>query len=84
VFPHACLVADPAVLRGRRFGNLLLVGRRSPLPVDLLAARAAGDRSTGRLLHGSELDRFRGDAGPVADAGATASPPPPDGTFDTR
>ncbi|GAA5111676.1 spermidine synthase [Pseudonocardia adelaidensis] len=84
VFPHACLVADPAVLRGRRFGNLLLVGRRDALPVDLLAARAAGDPSAGRLLHGSELDRFRGDARPVADAGATASPAPPHGTFETR
>jgi len=84
VFPHACLMADPAVLRGRRFGNLLLVGRRSPLPVDQLAARAAADRSTGRLLHGSELDRFRADARPVADVAATASPAPPDGTFELR
>ncbi len=84
VFPHTCLVADPAVLRGRRFGNLLLVGRRDPLPVDRLAALAAGDRASGRLLHGPDLDRFRGDARPVADAGATASPPPPQGTFETR
>jgi spermidine synthase len=84
VFPHTCLVADPAVLRGRRFGNLLLVGGRDPLPVDRLAARAAGDRSAGRLLHGPELDRFPGGARPVADAGATASPPPPLGTFGMR
>jgi spermidine synthase len=84
VFPHTCLVADPAVLRGRRFGNLLLVGGRAPLPVDLLTARAAGDRASGRLLHGPELARFRGDARPVADAGAIASPPPPRGTFETR
>ncbi len=81
VFPHTCLVADPAVLRGRRFGNLLLVGGRHPLPADRLAARAAGDRSAGRLLHGPELDRFRGGARPVADTGASASPPPPRGTF---
>jgi spermidine synthase len=81
VFPHTCLVADPAVLRGRRFGNLLLVGSRDPLPVDLLAARSAGDRSSARLLHGPELDRFRAGARPVHDAGATASPLPPAGTF---
>jgi hypothetical protein len=81
VFPHTCLVADPAVLRGRRFGNLLLVGGRNPLPVDRLAARAVGDRSSGRLLHGPELDRFRAGARPVRDATAVASPPPPDGTF---
>jgi spermidine synthase len=84
VFPHAFLVAEPAVLRGRRFGNLLLVGAREPLPVDAMAARVAGDRSSARLLHGAELDRFRGDARPVADAVASASPPPPQGTFGTR
>lgn len=81
VFPHTCLVADPAVLRGRRFGNLLFVGGRNPLPVDLLTARAAGDRSSGRLLHGPELDRFRAGARPVHDATAAASPRPPDRTF---
>jgi spermidine synthase len=81
VFPHTCLVADPAVLRGRRFGNLLLVGGRVPLPVDLLTARAAGDPSAGRLLRGPELDRFRAGARPVHDAAAVASPLPPEGTF---
>jgi spermidine synthase len=81
VFPHSCVVADPAVLRGRRFGNLLLVGSRHPLPVDLLTARAAADRSSGRLLHGPDLERFRAGARPVHDAGAAASPLPPDGTF---
>ena len=80
-FPHTCLGADPAVLRGRRFGNLLLVGSRNPLPVDLLAARAAGDRSSGRLLHGPELNGFRAGARPVHDAAAAASPLPPAGTF---
>jgi spermidine synthase len=81
VFAHTCLVADPPVLRGRRFGNLLLVGSRNPLPVDVLAARAAGDRASGRLLHGAELDRFRAGARPVHDASAAASPLPPVGTF---
>jgi spermidine synthase len=81
VFPHSCLVADPAVLRGRRFGNLLLVGSRHPLPVDLLMTRAAGDASSARLLHGPDLERFRAGARPVHDADAAASPLPPDGTF---
>jgi spermidine synthase len=81
VFPQSCLVADPAVLRGRRFGNLLLVGSRHPLPVDHLTARAAADRSSGRLLHGPDLERFRAGARPVHDADAAASPLPPDGTF---
>ncbi|MFC5230758.1 spermidine synthase [Pseudonocardia zijingensis] len=82
VFPHSCLVAEPAVLRGRRFGNLMLVGGREPLPVAPLATRVAGDPASARLLHGAELARFRGDARPVPDAAATASPAPPDGTFE--
>jgi hypothetical protein len=84
VFPHTCLVADPAVLRGRRFGNLLLVAGRHPLPVGELAAMAAGDRFPGRLLRDRELDRFRGDARPVPDGSAVSSPPPPQGTFPAR
>jgi spermidine synthase len=84
VFEHTCLAADPAVLRGRRFGNLVLVGGRQPLPFDGLTARAAGDRFPGRVLHGRELDRFRGDARPVRDGSAVASPPPPGGTFGPR
>jgi spermidine synthase len=81
VFAHTCVVADPAVLRGRRFGNVVLVAGHRELPVDRLAARAAGDRFPGRVLHGKELDRFRGSARAVTDAVAVASPPPPDGLF---
>jgi spermidine synthase len=81
VFAHTCVAADPAVLRGRRFGNLLLAGAPEPLPVEGLTARVAGDRFPGRVLHGRELERFRADARPVTDDVAVASPPPPSGTF---
>jgi spermidine synthase len=84
VFAHTALVADPAVLRGRRFGNLLLVAGQRPLPLDELAARAAGDRFPGRLLRDRELERFGAGARAVPDAAAVASPPPPGGAFDRR
>ena len=48
-FPHACLIADAAVLRGRRFGNLVLAASPAPLPVDALTRRAAGDPMPGRV-----------------------------------
>jgi hypothetical protein len=32
VLPHVLAVAEPAVLRGRRTGNVLLVASRHPLP----------------------------------------------------
>ncbi|MGO9221506.1 MAG: spermidine synthase, partial [Streptosporangiaceae bacterium] len=84
VFPHACLIADPAVLRGRRFGNLVLAASRQELPVAALARRTAGDPFPGRLIDGEELDRFASGARPVTDALAVPSPAPPLDLFDFR
>jgi spermidine synthase len=81
VLPEACLIADPAVLRGRRFGNLVLVAGRGEPPVADLTRRSAGDPFPGRVLHGEELTRFTAGAHPVTDATARPSPPPPDGVF---
>lgn len=81
VLPEACLIADPAVLGGRRFGNLVLVAGRVPPPVAGLTRRCAGDPFPGRVLDGEELRRFAGGARPVIDATARPSPPPPAGVF---
>ena len=68
VFPHAALMADAAVLRGRRPGNLIGVASRRELPVAGLARRMAGGSLPGRLVHGPELERFAGGARPITDA----------------
>jgi hypothetical protein len=68
VFPHAALMADTAVLRGRRPGNLIGVASRRELPVAGLARRMAGGSLPGRLVHGPELERFAGGARPITDA----------------
>jgi spermidine synthase len=81
VFPHACLIADAAVLRGRRFGNLVLAASAEPLPVDALTRRTAGDPMPGRLVYGRDLARFTGGARPATDATATPSPAAPPGAF---
>ncbi|TDB75621.1 spermidine synthase [Micromonospora sp. KC723] len=81
VLPQACVVGDAAVLRGRRYGNLVLVAGRMPPPVPELTRRAAGDWFPGRVLSGTELDRFAGGAAVVRDATATDSTPPPPGIF---
>ncbi|GLY78819.1 spermidine synthase [Actinoallomurus iriomotensis] len=81
VLPEVCLIADPAVLRGRRFGNLVLVAGRTPPPVAELTRRAAGDPFPGRVVYGKELTRFASGAAPVTDATARPSPPPPEGVF---
>jgi spermidine synthase len=82
VLPQACLVADAAVLRGRRFGNLVVLAGRTPPPVADLTRRAAGDWFPGRVE--SDLDRFTGGIGPVIDAAAVASPAPPANLFTSR
>ncbi len=84
VFPHACLIADPAVLRGRRFGNLVLAASGAELPLAALARRTAGDPFPGRVVGGAELDRFASGATPVVDGKAEASPAPPRDLFDVR
>ncbi|MFJ6198894.1 spermidine synthase [Micromonospora sp. NPDC092111] len=70
VLADVCLVADRRMLRGRRYGNLVLAAAATPgrLPVRRLAARAAADRVPGGVLHGSDLDGFVGGARPASDA----------------
>jgi spermidine synthase len=82
VLPHACLVADAAVLRGRRFGNLVVLAGRTPPPVAELTRRAAGDWFPGRVE--SDLDRFTSGSSPVTDVVAVASPAPPEDLFSAR
>jgi len=84
VLPHACLIADAAVLRGRRHGNLVLVAGRGEPPVAELARRAAGDWFPGRVLHGEELNRFTGGAAVVHDSDAVDSTAPPQGIFNVK
>ena len=75
-FPHACLIADTAVLKGRRFGNLVLAASGRALPIAGLARRTAGDLFPAKLLHGAELDRFTAGAAPITDARPEPSPAP--------
>jgi spermidine synthase len=83
VFPDVCLLAEPPVLRGRRFGNVVLVAATATgqLRLDDLAASAARDPFPVRLVHGDDLERFLAGARPVTDATATDSPAPPERLF---
>lgn len=82
VFPELALAADPAVLRGRRFGNAVLLASDRELPVAELTRRVAGDPHPGRVEHGRALREFTGGAAPVTDENARPSPVPPPGSFD--
>ncbi|MFI6448236.1 spermidine synthase [Kitasatospora sp. NPDC050543] len=81
VFPQTCLVAEPSVLRGRRYGNILLIGSDRPLPVEELSRSLAGDPFPARLCDAHALAELVGRTAPVLDSEARPSPPPPDGAF---
>ncbi|MFB7776481.1 spermidine synthase [Streptomyces bauhiniae] len=80
-FAELALIADPAVLRGKRFGNAILVASDIPLPLAELTRRAASDPHPARLEHGPRLMDFTGGATPVTDTSAVASPAPPPSVF---
>jgi spermidine synthase len=80
-FAELALVADPTVLRGKRFGNAILVASDHPLPIPELTRRAASDPHPGRVEHGKPLTDFTGGATPVTDEAAVASPAPPPSVF---
>ena len=80
-FSCVCVIAEPAVLRGRRFGNLVVAASERELPVAELARRAAAGPAPARVLAGAGLDQFTAGAAPVTDERAAASPVLPPGLF---
>jgi hypothetical protein len=81
VFPRPCLVAEPGVLRGRRFGNLVIAGARHRLPAAGLAKRAAAGPFPARVVEGAAFRQFAAGATPITDARARPSPALPPEVF---
>ncbi|MEU6671820.1 fused MFS/spermidine synthase [Streptomyces sp. NPDC046727] len=81
VFAEVTLIAEPAVLRGRRFGNAVVVAAHRPPDIAALARRTASDAFPARVEHGAAVREFIGSARPVEEADAVPSPEPPDGAF---
>jgi len=66
-YKETCMIAEPAVLRGRRLGNLVLAGSDQPLPVAALRRATAGDPFPARVVDGDELARFASGAAVITD-----------------
>ncbi|MFJ7769808.1 spermidine synthase [Streptomyces sp. NPDC097107] len=81
LFEELALIAEPGVLRGRRFGNAVLVAAHRPIDTAALARRTAADAFPARVEHGPALRKLIGDARPVRDEDAVPSPEPPAGAF---
>lgn len=80
-FGRIAVAVEPAVWRGRRFGNLVLVAGHEELPLAVLTSRLAGGPFPARLVHGSELAAFAAGAAPMVDAEEVVSPEPPPDAF---
>ena len=73
VLPETLVIADPSVVKGRRFGNVVLAAARRELPVAAVQRGAAGAPFPRTVT----LD-FGRDARPLTDEDPLRSPQPPD------
>ncbi len=84
VYGHVALAADTGMLKGRRFGNVVMYASHHPLPFDGMPRRLASDPAPAKLVEGDELVRFIAGAPIVTDATAVPSPPPARSVFLAR
>jgi len=78
---RVAVLGEAQVIKGRRFGNFVLVASAAPLPLDWMPRLLAGGPHPAQLLHGKELRNWIAGAPVVTDATAVASPPPGRGVF---
>ena len=84
VLPHVALVATHEVLKGRRFGNSVLVASASPLPVETLRREVARANLPTGLREGVALTRLVAGARPFGKAGEPSPAPPEAGRWRVR
>jgi hypothetical protein len=82
--PRVAVLAEPHVLRGRRFGNFVFVASASPLPLDWMPRLMAGGPHPAAVVHGRALEDWIAGAPVVQDSTAVPSPPPARGVFQVR
>lgn len=82
VLPDVAVLAEVQVLKGRRFGNLVIAASAAPLPVEWLPRLMAAGPHPAKVSHGAEIDRFIAGARPARDGDATPSPKPSASLFE--
>lgn len=81
VFGDVVVIGEPQTLKGRRFGNVVLLASATEIELDWLPRLLAGGPHPARMLVGRELDEWLRGARPVTDAEALPSPEPPAEVF---
>jgi spermidine synthase len=84
VVADVAVLAETQILKGRRFGNVVMVGSRSPLPLEWMPRLLAGGPHPSKVVAGAELRAFIAGAPIVTDATAIQSPPPAKSIFQVR
>lgn len=67
VFGHTAVIAEPGVFRGRRYGNVVVLGAHQPWPVREMTRALRTLAPTARLVHGPALEDFIGTSRPFSD-----------------
>jgi len=75
-FPHVLLCAEPSTLKGRRFGNVIIVGSSTPLPYTAIAQRAGQSPFPYRVVRGARLRQLLAESLPFNGEDAEESPEP--------
>ena len=78
------VLAETQVLKGRRYGNVVLIGSPGQLPLDWMPRLLAGGPHPSKVVTGRELRDWIAGAPVTTDATATPSPPPTRGIFQVR
>lgn len=83
-FTDVAALAETQILKGRRFGNVVLVAAPADLPLEWMPRLLAGGPHPSKLVAGRELDEWIAGAPVTTDATAVPSPPPSKSIFQTR
>ncbi len=81
VLPHVAVLAEAQVMKGRRFGNLVIVGTGDAGMLDWLPRLVAAGPHPAQAVSGAELERVIRGAAVVTDETAIPSPDPGRGIF---
>jgi spermidine synthase len=78
------VLAETQVLKGRRFGNVVIVGTNGTLPLEWIPRLLAGGPHPSKVVSGRELRDWIAGAPVTTDATAVQSPPPSRSVFQLR
>ena len=81
---NVAALAETQILKGRRFGNIVMVGSKTELPFEWMPRLLAGGPHPSKVVAGSELRDLIAGASVVTDTTAVQSPPPAQSIFQVK